>query len=329
MQTAVVIVNYGTADLTAAAVDSVLRWHRGDPAVEIHVVDNASPGGDAAVLARHHATRDWGPQVVLHPETENHGFGRGNNVVLRQLGARDRPPEFVFLLNPDARLENDAIAILKSALLQDPSVGFAGARIRNVDMTPVSAAFRFPSCASVIVDAINFGPVSRLWHQHTVSLPPDTAAGSVDWVSGAAVMIRFAALKDIGFFDPDFFLYFEEVELMHRGKKNAWTTIYVTDAMVVHAEGAATKIKGEGEARPRKPAYWYRSWSLYFEKTNGRSGAIFAGLGWMIGAGINYVLSFIRRRRPHSPQNFYHDFWNIVFRPLLSRRTNDSDGHGA
>ena len=112
MSVAVVIVNYGTADLTIAAVRSVLTRDHGGRPVEVHVVDNASPGDDAARLAGVFGDE---ASVTLWPETVNHGFGGGNNVALRALLAREMPPDYVFLLNPDARLDNEAIDRLSTS----------------------------------------------------------------------------------------------------------------------------------------------------------------------------------------------------------------------
>ncbi len=112
----VIVVNYGTADLAIAAVESVLASAVAGYRVDVHLVDNASPGGDAAQLAEAARARGWGARVTLYPETTNHGFGRGNNLVLRALAARPVPPRYVFLLNPDAQLQNDVIPILADYL---------------------------------------------------------------------------------------------------------------------------------------------------------------------------------------------------------------------
>ena len=68
---AVIIVNYGTAELAIAAVDSVLARDHGGHPVEIHLLDYASPGGDGALLAEVHAAQGWGSRVRLWQETEN------------------------------------------------------------------------------------------------------------------------------------------------------------------------------------------------------------------------------------------------------------------
>ena len=164
----VIIVNYGTADLALEAVKTVLD--HGDRVRDIHLVDNASPGNDADVMAREIAARGWGDRVRLHAEKTNHGFGRGNNLVLEKLIRETAPPDKVFLLNPDARLGNAAIDVLAAFLDANPDVGAAGARIEKPDHVPVTAAFRFPSLISTFSDAVSFGPLSRLCARWQVPL---------------------------------------------------------------------------------------------------------------------------------------------------------------
>ncbi|MBD3787665.1 MAG: glycosyltransferase [Sphingomonadales bacterium] len=322
---AVIVVNYGTAGLALAAVQSVLDHQHPGHRVEVHLVDNASPGEDAAVFAAEHAARGWGARVTLWPETQNHGFGRGNNVVLAALAARDTPPDHVFLLNPDAALANEAIAILADFLDAHPGVGAAGSGIRSPSGAALTAAFRFPSPAREFVSAVSFGPLARLFPRARVALGPDTPAGEVDWVAGAAVMFRFGPLQALGGFDPDFFLYYEEVELMHRLRAAGHAIWYLPQAQVIHAEGASTQVKSLQSARKRKPAYWYRSWRLYYSKTRGRAGAVGAALAWISGASVNFALAVLRRREPAAPLHFYGDVARHVVAPLI-RGGSPADG---
>lgn len=314
---AVIVVNYGTAELALAAVESVLARRHGGHPVEVHLLDNASPGDDADVFARAHAARGWGDRVRLWPQTENHGFGRGNNVVIHALSDGPAPPDHVFLLNPDAQLENEAIAILADRLDATPGAAAAGAGIALPDGTPVAAAFRFPSVRGEFARAANFGPISQLFGDHTVSLPADQPDGAVDWVSGAAVMMRLSVLRELGGFDPDFFLYHEEVELMFRMKKAGHQILYVPAARIRHVEGAATDVKSGAPRRSRRPAYWYESWRHYQIKTRGRWGAVAAGAAWMAGAALNAPIARIRGQRVQAPIGFFGDFARLVMRPLL------------
>lgn len=320
---AVIIVNYGTADLAIAAVESVLERNHGGHPVEVHLLDNASPKGDGVALADAHAARHWKDRVHLWLEHENHGFGRGNNVVLNGLAASPVLPDHVFFLNPDAQLQNEAIAILADRLDATPGAAAAGAGIALPSGRPVTAAFRFPSGGSEFAQALNFGPISRLFRDRVVPLPADQPDGPVDWVAGAAVMMRFSVLRDLGGFDPDFFLYYEEVELMFRMRKLGHQILYVPEARIQHVEGAATDVRTEASVRKPKPAYWYHSWRQYYLKTQGRSGAILAGLAWMSGAALNAPLAKLRRQESRTPKCFFRDFTQLVMRPLLFGRTHD------
>lgn len=315
---AVIIVNYGTADLALDGVASVLERDHGGRAVEVHLVDNASPNGDGAKIAAEIAARGWQDRLSFYPETENHGFGRGNNVVLHRLAARADPPDYVFLLNPDAALQNETLAVMADFLDAHQDVAMAGARAENPgDPAPVTAAFRFPGLASTFAAAISFGPVSRFFRHHEVALGPDIASGPVDWVSGASVMARFAVWRDLGFFDPEYFLYYEEVDLMLRTQRAGWGCWYLTEARIVHIEGASTEVRSAETARRRRPAYLYHSWQYYFSHNHGRAYALATAGAWMLGAALNYGLSVLRRKTPAAPLHFFGDFWAYSLRPLL------------
>jgi N-acetylglucosaminyl-diphospho-decaprenol L-rhamnosyltransferase len=318
----VIIVNYGTADLALEAAASVVA--KGERVRDIHIVDNASPGGDARAIARGIADRGWGARVTLHAETTNHGFGRGNNLVIARLAGTDSPPDKVFLLNPDARLDNAAVTLLAEFLDAHPRVGAAGARIAKPGQGPVTAAFRFPGLISTFSDAVCFGPLTRLCAPWQVPLAAEMATSRVDWVSGAAVMFRLQALRDADMFDPAYFLYYEEVDLMRQLARKGWQTWHVAEARVTHAEGAATGVQSGAPARRRLPAYWYQSWQYYLAKNHGRAVALLACLAWGGGAALNHALSALRGRQPTAPLRFFADLWAFALRPLLGLKAATS-----
>lgn len=315
-EVAVVVVNYGTADMAIAAVDSVLNRAPDGLAVEVHLVDNASPGNDAEVFRQTAAV--WGDAVTLHLETVNHGFGRGNNVVLRHLARRASPPAKVYLLNPDARLVSNAVAELSSFLDAHPKAAVVGSAILDAATgAPASSAFRFPDPLSEFVGAVNFGPLTRLFDHKTVALPPEIPTQQVDWVSGASMMARLSALTEVNYFDPDFFLYFEEVDLMHRLKRKGWEIWHDPLSKVVHVAGASTGVNGDNPERPPLPAYWFESWRMYFEKQYGRTGARTAAFGRWSGTIIGESIGRVRRKPRVNPRNFTGDFQRHVLRELF------------
>jgi len=316
-EVAVIIVNYNTGALALEAVESVFARNHGGWRIAVHLVDNASPNGDAALLATEIAARGWEGKITFYPETENYGFGRGNNLVLAALAARPAPPRYVFLLNPDARLQNETIKILADFLDARKKVDVAGPRIEKPGGVPSTAAFRFPGVISTFASALSFGPVARLLSRWQVPLAPEVPTGPVDWVSGAAVMLRMSAVEGAGFFDPSFFLYFEETDLMYRIKQQGGQVWHVADANVIHAQGASTDVQSGRRERRRLPAYWYHSWQHYFTKNYGRPKAFAAAAAWVVGAVFNCVLGALRGREPSYPLFFFEDFWAVAGRPLF------------
>lgn len=313
----VIIVNYGTADLTIAAVQSVLNRAEDGRTVHVDIVDNASPGDDARTLQDAYQKHKWANQVTLHLEEGNHGFGGGNNVVLQKYQVTSDLPDKVLFLNPDASLDNNAIDILATFLDETPTAGFAGAAISKPDGRAVTAAFRFPNAVSAFSQNLSFGPISSLFEKWHVPLSPALPRGKVDWVSGASVMARKQALEDVGFFDARYFLYFEEVDLMRQASLKGWDTWFVPEAKVIHAEGAATGVKSGEAVRRRKPAYWYHSWQYYHWKNHGTSGALIAGAGYLVGMIGQNIIVRIRGQQSQSPLDGVKDFWQLAMWPIL------------
>lgn len=319
----VIIVNYGTPDLSIEAVQSVLAYAPRATTFEVHLLDNASPGDDAALFQKAHAELKWRNKVVLHLESVNHGFGSGNNVVLRKLAQRKNPPEAVFFLNPDAFLLSGTIDLLFEFLKLHPKVAVVGSEIVRPDGTTVSASFRFPSVWSELSAGAQFGPVSRMLRHFMVPLPTNIRTEQVDWVSGASFMARLEVIRDANFFDPRFFLYYEEIDLMRRISERGWQIWHLADSPVVHVAGASTGMN-EGRTRSgRLPRYWYESWRRYFVKRHGRAGASIVALARLLGWSVDVLTSSLRGKPPAAPQYFFRDFTSVVMRPLLTEKHRD------
>ncbi len=310
----VIIVNYNTAELAIAAAESVLERDHGGRQVEIYLVDNASQGDDAARLSDRFAEE---PRVRLLLEQENHGFGRGNNLVLEALADRPDPPEYVFFLNPDAALINDAIDILVTAIETRPQTAAAGPALFWDDGSEGVAAFRFPGLISEFVEGATLSLFKPLQARHSVALGVGLRAQPVDWVSGAALIVRFDVLREVGFFDPGFFLYYEEVDLLARLADAGWACWHVPEARIQHIAGSSTGLTRRDDKPKSMPGYWYDSWRLFFVNRHGRLGATVIALARLGGWSINWLASMIRLRRPDAPKRFAREFLSHVLGPLI------------
>lgn len=286
-------VNYKTADLALRAVEAALADLEalGGKAI---VVDNDSQDGSSDRIRSAIAARGWSDRVVFLPSERNVGFGAGNNLGFRHALDWDDPPEYFYLLNPDAKPDPGAIQTLVEFMDTHRHVGLAGTRVRHEDGSLRLSAFRFPSVLSEIESGLKLGVASRLLERWRVWAPEPPTTGPVDWVSGASVMIRRQVLETVGMFDETFFLYFEETDLCLRAKRAGWPTFYVKEAEAEHIGQVSTQFKDN--SRPR-PSYWFDSRRHYIRKNHG-SWQLAAANAAFVSA---YTVYQMRRRLQRKP----------------------------
>lgn len=305
MSVLIVSVNYGTAPMTLQAADAGV-------AAALHlgcdwsycIVDNKSPDDSVAVLragmeGRRREQRPGWERVHLLESDHNGGFGAGNNLAIRQAFAGPSPPEYVYLLNSDAFPEAGAIAALKQHLDAHPEAGVAGSLTRGTDDRPHTTAFRFPSILSEFEDSMRLGVVSRLLARWRVPVEGLTQTAIVDWVAGASMMLRASALRQVGLFDENFFLYFEETELCLRIRRAGWMTVFVADSRVRHIGGATTGV-GRSNGRP-VPGYWLDSRYYYFWKSHGYAYLLLATAVRVLGLSLWHLRRVIQRKEDSQP----------------------------
>jgi GT2 family glycosyltransferase len=264
---AVIVVSYNTRELLRACLASIFEHTKGCR-IEVAVVDNASADGTPAMV------RDAFPQVRLVANTDNRGFGAANNQAIRESRAR-----YLFLLNPDTRLADDAISTF-AAFMDRPGnerVAGCGGGVLTPDGAPAAAWGNLPT---VPIKACQlFGPLRAIGRavagtRLQVSLPapgPESPPFDVPYISGADLFLRRAALDEVGLFDEDFFLYFEETELCARIVKAGWRLVLLPAVRVFHDVGAA--VRG-GIAEDARIPLFRRSEYLFFEKASGMGAAL-------------------------------------------------------
>lgn len=279
---AAIIVNYRTPDLTQRCLAALGLERRSLPNLRAVVVDGGSDDGSADQLARtveEPGYRDW---VSFLPLSLNGGFGWANNQAMLDLALQVTPPEFMYLINPDAEAELGAVGALIGELAANPDCGAAGSQLLDANGDRTASAFRFPSGGREFINAAQSEKLGRLLGIGSTVMHSETSC-DVDWVTGASVMLRTQALQETGLFDDGFFLYFDEVELMHRMRERGWGVRFVPASRVRHLEGAATGI---GEKSKPLPPYWYESRRRYFALTNGISAVFRANLAWLAGRAV-------------------------------------------
>ena len=296
----IVIVSYKSAALTVDCLRSIALERR-EARLQIRcvVIDNAS--GDGPHVAEAIAANGWQDwaRVVVAPR--NGGFAYGNNMGLAEL-ERDGRIDFVHLLNPDTTLRPGAVGALVDFFDAHPRAGIAGGIFENGDGSEWAIAFRFPSVLGELEQGLRLGVVSRLLAKACVPMHMGSMAASVDWVSGASMLVRREVFSRIGGLDETFFLYFEETEFCHRAKAAGFEVWYVPTSRVVHIAGQSTKVTERNVGPRRLPSYWFDSRRLYFTRTHGAAYAALADAVAIVAGALGMVKStLLGRLRTHVP----------------------------
>ena len=202
--------------------------------LEVIVVDNASSDGSADAVAEEF------PQVRLIRSAENLGFGKANNLGFQYAAGR-----FVLLLNPDVVLEPGCVDRLADFLLVHPEAGGVGPRLTRPDgaldlaarrgfPTPRASFYRFTGLSRAF-------PRSRRFNRYNLGYEREDAVHEIDSGTAACLMVRRQAIDRVGLFDPDFFMYGEDLDLCFRLRAGGWKIDYLPVAQALHVKGQATR----------------------------------------------------------------------------------------
>ena len=229
---AIITVSWNTRDLLRRSIQTIHASLAGAGIdYAIMVVDNASSDGTPAMLRAEH------PEVLLLEAGRNLGFAGGNNLALRRvlssefsvlnsdasqnskLKTQNSKLDYVFLLNPDTEVVSDAIPALVRYLEAHPAVALVGPQLRYADGSVQSSRRRFPSKAVYFWEST---PLEQRWPSNPWArryrcddTPADTTQ-EVDWLVGAALLVRRSAIERAGLLDAGFTMYSEELEWQRR-----------------------------------------------------------------------------------------------------------------
>lgn len=184
------------------------------------------------------------------------GFGANHNLVLKPR-IDDGMADYVLVLNDDTELDPNAVTALVRYANDHPDVGLVGACVRDPAGGQVAPYFAWPS----------------LWEQAARAALPRLARStsrSSGWLTGSCLLVRTTALRQVGPFDPAFFLFFEETDLCLRMIRAGWRLALCREATLVHhAHQTTSRINRDAQVERQ----FLRSQYLYFEKHHGRLAA--------------------------------------------------------
>jgi hypothetical protein len=268
------------------------------------VIDNAS--GDASSISKAIETNNWHSWATVVTAEQNGGFAYGNNLGIAH-AYKDRPPSYIYLLNPDAQVRPGAIQSLVRFMDLHPKAGIAGSSFENLDGSDWPMAFRFPSLKSELLHGMELNPLMRLFKRWVVPQIMTKTAQPIDWICGASMLIRPSVLESIGGMDENYFLYYEETDFCYRARKAGFLTWYVPESRVMHIMGQSTTVTDMTNGPKRLPSYWFDSRRRYFAMTYGIGHAIAIDVVALLACSIGQIKRALRRRMPTATPHFMRD----------------------
>jgi GT2 family glycosyltransferase len=248
------VVNTNGRELLLACLASIRDHGLEGVASEVLVVDNASDDGSAdAVEAWNASGEGLGDRLRLLRGARREGKAKLDSLLLEQ--ARG---ELCLLLNEDSELRPGAVAALVEAMQADPHAGAAGAQLLDPAGRAQPCAWRLPGLATSIASAL-------FLHRWLVVESGGERTREVGWVQSAAMLVRSAAAREVGYLDPEFFVYSDETDFCKRLRDAGWRILHVPGAQVVHHEQLAT----DRAARERRIVEFHRGRDRYLRKHHG------------------------------------------------------------
>ena len=284
MDISIIIVSYNVKEFLRGAIESVRRsLDYGKLTGEILVVDNNSSDGSVEMM------RSEFPTIELYALEENLGFGRANNLALR-----DAKGEYMLLLNPDTIVGEDTLRCMVDFMRAHSDVGLAGCKLLDADGGfQLSCRRGFPTpwaSFTKLFGLAHFFPNSRLFARYNLTYLPVDGTYEVDALGGAFMMLSREAYKVTQGFDEDYFMYGEDIDLCYRAKKAGLKIYYVHETATIHFKGESTKRSAINEVN-----VFYEAMHIFVKKNYGASRLF--GLMLRLGIVLRTGLALMKKYR--------------------------------
>jgi len=227
----IIIVSYNSKEYLPLCINSIYKSSI-NYNFEIIVIDNNSVDGSQKLISKEF------PKVILIENKKNVGFARANNQGI--LLGKGR---YLLLLNPDTEIIPLKINLMIDFLERNREIGIVGPRLLNSKHDTQASIRNFPTLRGEFLQNTFFDILLPSFIKSKIGdyIAIPNKPINVDWITGACMLIRKEVIDSIGVFDETFFLYYEEVDLCFRAKKNGWQVFYFPYAEIIHYGGKSTE----------------------------------------------------------------------------------------
>ena len=270
------VVNTNGREDLLACLDAIERTDPDDIESEVLVLDNASEDGSAE------AVRARGGDVRLIALERRGGKAANDSTLMQEAGG-----EYCLLLNEDSELRPGAAAALLEALEADRFAGAAGSQLLDSDGAPVPCAWRFPSVGTALAGAL-------FLHRPLTVQSGGGETRRVDWAQSSALLVRREAAAEVGYLDPEFFVYYDECDFCKRLADAGHPTLYVPGAEAVHHDQLSTDLS---IGLPRIVEF-HRNRDLYMRKHHSAAAALAVRLLTAWAYGLRALAATVLPKQP-------------------------------
>ena len=246
------VVNTNGREYLLACLDAIERTHPTGVEREILVLDNASSDGSAD------AVRSRGGEIRLIALGQRTGKAENDSTLMREASGR-----YCLLLNEDSELQPGAAAALVAALDADPKAAAATPQLLDSNGGAVPCAWRFPGVGTALAGAF-------FLHRWLTVQSKGGSTRHVDWAQSSALLVRREGAAEVGYMDPEFFVYYDECDFAKRLGDAGWHSLFVPGAEAVHHDQLSTDL---AKGLPRIVEF-HRNRDLYMRKHHGRGAAL-------------------------------------------------------
>ena len=233
----IIIVNLNTKDLTVGCIRSIEKWAK-DIHFEVLLTDNGSDDGSVEAFKKIKGETYWKDKFTLILNDNNTGYAKANNQ-----GIRKAKGKYIFLLNNDTVVHEDALQNLLKFAEATPDAGVVGSKLLNIDDTLQMSCYHFPTITNAIKEYFfgNKGLFEKFAPRQGVPV-------TVDSVVGAAFLITPEAKKRVGILDERYFAYFEDIDYCRQTWRIGLKVYYLPNSVITHYHGATfKKLANESE----------------------------------------------------------------------------------
>lgn len=264
----IIIVNWNSGDYLKNCLNSIVGCNKQNFILrKVWVVDNNSSDNSMHGIEKYELPLE----VAYLPE--NKGFGVANNIVLKNVQS-----EFVLLLNPDTLLKKDTLEKCFNFIdnSSNSDIAIIGVKQLKDKNSVFPSCVTYPSLRTKLLDVLALSkifPKNRVFGCYRLTWWSYDENRDVEHVMGSFMLIKYKALKEVSFFDENFFMYLEDLDLSKRIKQKGYRIVYFAGADIYHYGGAASE-----RIKAKRLKYQIESQLIYFAKHHSGSETVAVAL---------------------------------------------------